>query len=190
VKTTPSLPARFDPSDHAYYLGSERVPSITDILKAEKLIDLDWLTQEGRDRGSVVHRWTADYDLGTTPTVEGPYAPWLAAYAAARAIVRPEWLAIEEFYIHPVFRFGGTPDRIAVYDGTGPWEIKSGAEEAHHAIQTALQCLLVADTLRMRAEDMARHCLYLRKTGKWKLYAHPCRHDFSEARRLIRKWAM
>jgi hypothetical protein len=65
-------------------------------------------------------------------------------------------------------------------------EIKTGAPEKSHQVQTALQAMLVAHHFNLSPELLQRTCLYVKDTGKFTLLEHVARRDFDEARDVIR----
>jgi hypothetical protein len=69
----------------------------------------------------------------------------------------------------------------------GVLEIKSGPPEASHAIQTALQAMLVEQQVGVPARFQVRFALYLQGDGKHKLREHKRDYDFDVAREIIRK---
>lgn len=46
----------FDPENHIYRSESSRLPGATDVIKAENMISLDWMSEEAMWRGKCVHR--------------------------------------------------------------------------------------------------------------------------------------
>jgi hypothetical protein len=191
VTATSSALFRFDAERHEYVdLDTGAVlPHITGMLEATGWIDSTWYSDEDRDRGTAVHRLTADYDLDALDLAScvSPFRGWLLAHVNAVQIVRPQILAVEEPIVHPVYKYGGRPDRQVVIERAfGVWEGKTGRPEKSHAIQTALQAFLVALEHNLPAEMVRRWCVYLQDKGKWKLEEHTRRADFDEARRIIR----
>ncbi len=186
------IPFRFDHDDHTYTLldtGEER-PHITQMLEKTGWVDARFYTDTSRDRGSAVHKMTADYDLGAIEDVAGirsPYIGWLHAYVKAIGLMKPEIDAVEEAVIHPYWRYGGRPDRlVTLYGQKAVLEIKTGAFEKSHYIQTALQAELVAHVFDLPAHAVGRFVLYLKKNGKFELEEHKNPRDFEEALRVIR----
>lgn len=123
---------RFDSLNHEYIELQTGVvlPHITGMLEATGWIDDTWYEEEDRERGTAVHRLTADYDLGAIEDpadVSSRYKGWLLAHVAAMAIMRPTILAVEQPLVHPTLKFGGRPDRIVIaYGARGVLELKSG----------------------------------------------------------------
>lgn len=184
------MPFRFDAADHSYWLDGEQVPSITQMLERCGWVDSSWYTEESAARGTAVHDLTAAYDLGAldSETCASPFCGFLLAHVAAVQILRPTFLAVEEPYVNTAYRFGGRPDRrVLLSEISGVWEEKTGAPEKSHAVQTALQCILVEDRALIPSEYLGRWALYLKPNGKWRLQEHTRRQDFDEARRILKR---
>jgi hypothetical protein len=182
---------RFDAGPHAYIAvdTGETLQHITGMLEKTGWVDDLWFTEESRDRGTAVHQLTADYDLGAldVQTCVTPYRGYLLSHVAAMGILRPEILAVEEPIVHPVYRFGGRPDRVErIYQAVAVLEGKSGAKTKAHGVQTALQAMLVAVRTGLPVEAIARYCLYWQGNGRFKLEEHKDRRDLTEARRVVR----
>ena len=190
--TAAAVRFRFDAINHEYVAldTGETLPHITGMLEDAGVVDSTWFTEESCARGSLVHQLTADYDLGALD-VESCVSRWrgyLLGHVQAVTIAKPRWLSVEIPLVHPVYRFGGRPDRECVAWGLrGVWEIKSGAAHDAHRIQTALQAMLVGAETGLPPETLARFCCYVKDKGKFKLEEHRDRRDFDEARRIIRR---
>lgn len=183
---------RFDRTAHEYLDPTTGVifPHITGMLEATGHIDTEWYTDEGRDRGTAVHDMTAEYDLGALDVAScvSPYRAYLLAHVQAMQMIRPTWDQVEEPIVHPTFLFGGRPDRVGTFDGRrAVAEVKSGAREDSHAIQTALQAILVAPSLGLPAHAIARFGLYYSGDGKFKVWEFVKRTDFNEAMKIIKE---
>lgn len=184
---------RFDALNHKYIELQSGVvlPHITGMLEAAGWIDDTWFTEESSERGTMVHRLTADYDLGAIEDpadVSSRYKGWLLAHVAALAIMRPTILAVEQPLVHTTLKFGGRPDRdVTLYAARSVLELKSGVPHKAHPIQTALQAILIGHQAGLPAVSIQRYCLYLRGDGKFKLEHHADRRDFTEAERIIRQ---
>lgn len=187
---------RYDADLHEYIdeaTGQVR-PSVTQMLVKDGKIDTTWLTEEGRRRGTEVHRLTLNYDLDAIEdpkAIRSPYKGYLLAWVTLMAVLqRPTWLHMEEPFIHPLLSFGGTPDRVGhVWRLLSVGEIKTGEFEKWHPIQLALQAILVARTLNIRPEMIKRFGFYIKADGRYKVVEFvDDAADFREARRIIRKW--
>lgn len=186
---------RFDPEAHEYRdAASGRVYAhITGLLAAGGHIDDRWYTEESSERGKHVHTLTAEYDLGALVdprSCTSAYKGYLLGHVAAMACVPHAFLEVEVPRVHPRLRFAGRPDRVGrLYGLGGVLEVKSGAVEESHEIQTALQAILSADELGLPPDAMTRWALYLREDGRFTLREHRNGRDFARACELIRKYA-
>lgn len=185
------VPFRFDPVAHAYTIEGVRVPSITQLLKRAGLVDDTWYTDDARDRGTRVHDLTAAYDLGglALEDVVGfeEHAAYLQHYVEFVKMVRPEWGYVEVPFVHEAHRFGGRPDRVGrVFAMASVVEIKSGAPEKAHAVQTALQAILVAPLLTLPPELIQRYVVYL-TPEKFKVEHYHSNRDLDRARKVLRE---
>jgi len=184
---------RFNAAQHEYVeLGTGVLfPHITGLLHAGGLVDDTWYTEESSERGTAVHRLTADFDLGALD-VEScitRHRAYLLAYVAAVSILRPEILEVELPRVHPVHRYAGRPDReVRIDKRAGVLEIKTAVPASSHQVQTALQAILVADKYDLPPEMFGRWCLYLKPSGKFMLLEHDQRADYERARKLIREF--
>lgn len=187
-----SLPFRFDAVNHAYLDLStgEAFPHITGMLEDAGLVDSRWYTEDSRIRGSAVHRLTADFDMGAidVPSCTSRYRGWLLGHVYAMERMMPEILEVEIPRVHPVYRYGGRPDRVWRYAGAlAIPEIKSGDYEKSHPIQTALQAILVEPEYGIPAESFLRFGVYLKSNGKAKVEQFKERRDFILAREIIKQ---
>lgn len=185
---------RFDPSAHEYFLDNVQVMSITQMLDNCCYIDDSYYTEECAERGTMVHRLTADYDMGAIEHPESVENIWkgflLAHVAAMRAMGKPAWDSIEEAVCSPVYRFGGRPDRVGkVWGAVSVLDIKTGGVYDWHGIQTALQAILVAPDYRLPATAIVRYGLNLKGNGKFTLLEHKSPRDFDRAFDVIRRCA-
>lgn len=186
MPTAPTF--RFSSLEHAYYLNGRQIPSITQMLKLTGWVDDTYYTEASRVRGTAVHDLCTEFDLGALDPVEceSRHKGYLLAYAAAMRPLKPAWDAIEVPGVHPTFKFGGRPDRVGrVFKLQTVLEIKSGVREKAHAIQLALQAILLNAERPLPAEHYQRLALYVQSTGKFKLESHENPRDFREARRVI-----
>lgn len=190
--STLDLAFRFNARRHEYSLVAtgEIIPHITGMLKQMGLVDDRWYTEESSARGTDVHDLTAQYDLGALDVAScvSPHRGYLLAHVQAMSILRPEFLAVEQPFVHPVHRYGGRPDRLLILQGKpGVLEIKATVPTKAHRIQTALQAILVERELGIPPEMIERHCLYLKPNGRFILEAHASSGDFATAREVIQR---
>lgn len=181
---------RFDAIQHAYYYDGVRVPSITQMLLTTGWVDDTYYTEASRIRGTAVHDLATAYDLGALDPkdCESRYKGWFLGYVAAMKPLQPAWEDIELPSVHPLHKFGGRPDRRGrVFRVQTILEIKSGAKEKAHKIQTALQAILVNAEHPLPPEHYQRLACYVKRTGKFSVEQHDQRADFDEARRIIKR---
>ena len=187
----PDLPHfRFDAIDHRYFLDGLEVPHIHRMLEQTGWMDDTWMTEESSARGREVHRLTAQHDLGALDlaTVAQEHKGYVLAYVKALTVGRVGVASVEEACVHPTLKFGGRPDRTVKIQGLrGVLEIKTGQPMKGHPIQLALQAFLVADHAQLPPEALARFCVYLTPTGKFRLVEFTDRRDLDEAYRVIQR---
>jgi len=190
MSTSARAQFRFDAASHEY-LDLETgavLPHITGMLQRTGWIDDTWYTEESSERGTAVHRLTADYDLGAldVESCVSQYRGYLLGHVKAMHILRPDVVAVEEPIINPIEKWGGRPDRIIIVRGLrGVLEIKTGAPERSHQVQTALQAILEGFECGIPPAGLQRQALYLKGNGTFRLIEHTDRRDFIEAQRVI-----
>lgn len=181
---------RFDAIEHDYTdEHGESRPHITGMLARTGWVDDTWFTADGSARGTAVHTLTARYDLGALDldSVNDAYRGWLLAWAGLMRAIRPTWESVEVPMMHPVYRYGGRPDRVGkALNLLTIGEIKSGAPQKADPIQTALQAILVAAQGGLPAEHYQRLGFYVKPSGKFSVEMFKDRRDFDEARRIIK----
>lgn len=168
----------FDADTHTYRLDGVRLPSVTQILKAEGYIDARWYTEEARERGQYVHTLTKvadEGDLNNPDAVEGWAWPYLEAWQKFLADTRCNFIWIEWRVVQPTFGFAGTVDRVLHWDGRD-WviDIKAGAKAAWCALQTAGYAIC-RDPHNLGHERRA--CVYLKPNGTYSLDIHENQSD-------------
>jgi hypothetical protein len=190
---------RFDPVNHRYLdLRGNEIPHITGMLKAAGWIDDTWFTEEGSIRGTAVHDLTADFDLGAldADAVVSRYRSWMLGYVEAMKVLKPEWWAVEEPIVHPVYRFGGRPDNIGlVLRRQTVLEKKTGAKKRVTVrgltldpvgIQLSLQAILAESRFALPAAQWDRRAIYLKENGKYSIELYDDPRELDEAWRLVK----
>jgi hypothetical protein len=115
----------FEPEEHLYWYGMERIPSVSEILRplTERYIaqipevQLNWK----RDLGLAVHKACELLDKGQLDesSLDDRIVPYLEAYKTFTVDHRPEWSAIETIVFEPEERYCGTLDRAGEMGGKG-----------------------------------------------------------------------
>ena len=189
---------RFDADDHVYTLDNVIIPSVTQMLERHGLVSEAFYTEDSAERGYQVHRLCAEYDLGGIEDLsrcDSVYKTWLLAYVTFIQTVAPTWASVEEAFASIVYRFGGRPDRVGkVWGVESIVELKSGAMEPWHGVQTALHDILIGD---LPVGVRKRYGLYLMRNGTFRLVPHDgseprCsqgRRDYDKAYEVIRQCA-
>lgn len=159
-----------DRETHTY---TPNLPSVSEILQEAGLIDLTWLTEEARNRGSMVHLAAEYYDLGRLDfhSVDPRIEPYLRAFIQFRAN-RPdtrsqEWIEVP--MADPLGLYAGTPDRILI-SKRELWDLKTGPYKPADKWQTAAYLNM------LEGEEPAswkRFCLYLKPAGTYKVREFP-----------------
>ena len=170
-------PLTFDEEAHEYRLDGVVIPSVTQVIREAGLIDTQWYTEEGRERGAEVALVTELHDKGILDedTVTDEIRPYLKAWKRFKADTGFLCELIEEPVYHRELRYAGTLDRI------GTWrespnrillDIKTGGPEPCHAIQTAAY----AACFTWRAGPL-RFGIHLDNSGKYRIAAHTDPND-------------
>jgi hypothetical protein len=103
-------------------------------------------------------------------------AGYLDAYWSWRALYAPVWTHVEATLARLDLDVAGRPDRIGVVLGSSAVvEVKTGAEDDWHGLQTAGY-----DLLEPLPFERQRYGLYLRSNGKFKFRPHDDVRDRSE----------
>ena len=186
------LPFRFDYDEHVYYVNDKPIPNTTSMLINTGHVDPRYYTEESRIRGRAVHGLTAKVDLGSIDVAKlvSPYRGYVLAHVAAMERLKPArpMVAIEVPVVHPQFRFGTRPDRVAkIFRVLSVTDEKTGGREKWHALQTAIQAIGFGWKYHVPPELIQRFTLYLSENGHFSNVLHPRRRDYDEAYEVIRE---
>lgn len=198
-----TAPVGYVAASHTYIdmrTGEER-PHITGMLEQTGWVKTGFYTEEGSDRGTVVHSLTEDFDLGVLSREDitrEPFGLYALGWVDAMERLRPQhrdpergamergWEQVEVLHLSPRYGFGGKPDRVGlVFGADAVVEIKTGGRDKSHPIQTALQVLLLEHTRPFPPTAWRRLCVYLRPNGRFTIEPHENPRDIEEARRVI-----
>jgi hypothetical protein len=158
----------FDETTHTFRLGSTVLLSITQILKERGLINTDYFTPEGRDRGKAVHDacWFLDDGDLDWKSVDPRILPRVKAYERFKKDVDFKPDIIEKRLYDPVNLFAGIPDRVGMLAGRrSVVELKTGVISAWVKLQTAAQNILVDPRVYF-----PRFALQLKEDGTYTLH--------------------
>lgn len=190
---------RFNAADHSYWLGEDRIPSITQLIEMGGHVkNAIYYKDSDRERGTAIHSLCASYDLGALDlnTLTSPHRGHVKGYAYAVDQMKPTrldgatgWEEVEIPDVHPDFKFGGTRDRLGiVWQRRTIFELKSGAREDHHGIQLALQAILAEARYGWPAKQWARLAGYTKNSGKCPVWEFDDERDFDKAFKLIKEF--
>jgi hypothetical protein len=199
MSTVIELPTvEFDANRHEYRVDGELWPNVTGILSAvglatdwsQKPPDVRAAAEAKKALGRRVHDACALLDGGALSwgALDDDVFPYVEAwerYTRQRGI--RQWLAIEKPLGHPLYRFAGTLDRLALAaDRFTLTDIKCGdPDDAGGAFQTAGYALLI-DAHRealglpstLPLHRLERECVQLFPTGLYTLEPYPNRDDW------------
>jgi hypothetical protein len=147
------------------------LPRVTEILKSAGLIDVTWLTDEGRERGSFVHLACQYLDEGTLDeeTVDPAIRGYLEAYKAWRQQWPiPGWTWIECGHQDPMGLYRGTQDRILAQRPRLVLDIKTGCPVPATALQMAAYVNMLPDPYSYQ-----RLALHLKPDGTFVVKEYP-----------------
>jgi hypothetical protein len=187
---------RFDAGRHEYWIGERRVPGVSRILRHAGLVDASWWQPHHRDRGTVIHRWCLDHDLGLDPPDPGPaLLPYVRAYRSFLDVMRPDYTEMElpvlGRVVHPddptqVLLYAGTLDRRAfLRRRDGLLDIKTGGRLQWHALQLAAYEMAIG----VRPGRLRRWSLHLNSAGDFRLHEHAGVEDHHRFVRYLADYA-
>lgn len=133
--------------DHSYWIGRERILGVTEVLTELGILDgLNFVDDYYLDRGRQVHDYTAVVDRHPRrrPGIDPDFRGYCTSWEIFKEIWRPQFLLIEHPLCHPLRRYGGRPDRVAIMNRPGfpthvgiP-DLKTGDPEKWHRFQSSL----------------------------------------------------
>ncbi|MBI4395467.1 MAG: hypothetical protein HY548_00130 [Elusimicrobia bacterium] len=176
----------FDEKRHEFRLNGRKLDSITQILKARGFINEEYYNEEGRVRGTAVHRACWYYDEGDLywPELDDRIKGYVLGWEKFRQETGFEPEVIELPLYHPLLNFAGIPDRAGQLGGRRAIvEIKSGGVGAWAALQTGAQELLLrqgrtfgqrTDSFKDYTGPVDRYAVQLFDDGAYKI------HPFNE----------
>jgi hypothetical protein len=172
-----------DKDTHVYTLGSQVVPSVTEILKGAGLVDDRWFTEQCRWRGSAVHAMCHYDDEGDLDesTLDPALHGYLAAYRSFKSEMNFVATHNEHRVHHDLLGYAGTFDlKGSFVHGQCLPDIKSGPVNK----VTRYQLVAYAAT-QEKPRTLWRLGLGLKPTGKYSLQVYEPR-DYD---RDFQKWA-
>ncbi|RJO61083.1 MAG: hypothetical protein C4542_07295 [Dehalococcoidia bacterium] len=181
----------FDEASHTYWLGDDKLPGVTSILKAAGLLEFPHSNGSAMLKGTYIHRATELYDRDDldADSLDAEIKPYLEGWMKFRkdSGFVPE--LIEAPMFHPHLFYAGTIDRYGVLNGKKVLlDIKSGSPHPAYKVQVAggYEGLLIGNGHHIDKF----YSLYLKNTGGYSLQeitdAALCRKTFLCALTLYR----
>ena len=164
----------FDPVTHAYTYQGKRVPSVSQILLDMGFIDTQWFTQEGRERGSLVHRAIEVHSRGAHCMKN----PLIDMYIEAFKNFAKDCEWEPEIIETPMacLQYAGTPDQIGKFNGKpSVLDIKTGSISPVTGLQLAAYQKLYS--LKSEGISLKRFAIQLTETGRYILTEYKERMD-------------
>lgn len=145
--------------DHKYYIDDRRIPGVTEIIDSAGLVDKSFYTEDGRIRGTYVHRACELHLEGDLywDGLEPAYRPYLESFARFVDATRPKVIELERLHYSDMYGYAGRPDWVLEIDGQ-VWLIdgKSGAVAVTTGLQTAAYEHLIDIPCRRAALQLSR----------------------------------
>ena len=180
---------RFIEDPHSYLHDGKPMAGLTSALAAEGYIKNGFYTDEGKDRGTAVALGCEDYNRGGSDWRRLPadYLPYVHAWEEYCEVHLFNPSHIEQPVHSHIHQFATKPDAI------GPdkdnecvvVEVKTGASEPWHPLQTAAQALAYAEEHNIPLHTIRRRAVILMPTGKHRPVPHDDRRDYEIVRAMF-----
>jgi len=195
----------FNPEAHEYFLDGVQLPSVTQILRQQGLVQLDgippFILEAARRRGTAVHALAHFWNEGDLDpaSVDEAYRPYLDAWIACVEQRRIDPLLCEHRLASRRHRVCGTLDLLAEMDGEGwlfdfatgdPATVAKDFQTAAYlgmAHEWATEDPRLAPILR-RFPRWRRASVRLMRTGAFRLTEYTDARDYSRFMTLASAW--
>lgn len=160
---------KFDSDTHTYTVGDKSIPSVTQILSAEGLINSNYASEWHMLRGQYLHEAVKYYLDGALDicSVDPVLQPYLSAFQKFLDDTQFKVDGYEVPMYHPIYQYCGTPDLWGDLNGKKiVIDLKTGAVANWHSIQiSAYYELLKINKIAVKGGTI----LYLQDNGKYRL---------------------
>jgi len=170
-KATEVVGLEFDPDAHLYRWQGSILPSVTQVIQAAGLVDTRFFTDEGRDRGSEVHRITQLYDEHDLGDFDQDLVGYLEAWISARDTMKMHPIHVELPVVSRKYKVAGTLDRVMLsplYKRPILADIKTGPLDDTIGLQTAGYGLCYRESFSA-ASPVERASVHLEADGKFRM---------------------
>jgi hypothetical protein len=167
----------FNPEKHEYRVDGVVLPSVTQIIR---FLNYDtattarsWLRDVAASRGSRIHSYCADVDMGAEPDAyDWDCIEYVKAYKAFLRDYRPQWTHIEVATGSKELGYAGTIDRIGVIDGDSIIvDLKSGSTVKHVTLTAQLHGYTYLALINGLVNTTPKRLgVQLKKDGTYRLY--------------------
>jgi len=190
-----AAPLVFNEETHTYSVNGEELPSVTQILKAARLIDYSMIPQEylqaAARRGRAVHQVLELLDndlLDPASEIDGEIAGYVGAAIQFYRDAQFEPHLVEFRNYHRTYRYAGTLDRTGLLAGKqrAIVDFKTGLVMPGHALQLAAYLAMLENPRSYR-----RLAVELHDDGTYKVHEYdPAaqREDFDTFLAALRCW--
>lgn len=120
----------FDEKNHIYRVEGEEIPSVTTLLQKHGIVNTDWYDEQGKVRGTYVHKGAEFVDDGTIDweELDPMLMPYLRGYEKFTKDFEHEIKYSEHREFDAEIWYAGTLDRVINYCGENIlYDIKTGA---------------------------------------------------------------
>ena len=160
---------RFDPDNHLHTVDGKRITSVTTAIRSAGLIDAAKYAPGSAAHGNHVHVVTELWDLYSEETADLRALQYLDGWRKFREDKQFTPTEVEHACCNMELGYAGVIDRI----GRTPeyprilLDIKSGAKEPWHALQTAAYAAMLPHPFQIE-----RWCVYLRPDSTYQIEIH------------------
>ena len=155
----------FNEETHQYKWDSNPVPSVTQVIRSAAFVDTSFYTEDGRERGTYVHRAVELWNQGRLDmdTVDDEIFGYLEGWQKYISDFGMQPVETEKRVYNETYRYAGTLDYIGISESGRRYliDIKTGGANKTHAMQLAAyrECVDNIDYVRT---------VYLSADGKYK----------------------
>lgn len=180
-------------ADHTYWLGKQRIPSVSEIIKPVCNFDgipVDVLERKS-DIGKALHKLAEWHDRDglksiDRKSIDPAVLPYFEAWRKFHRDMKPKWETIEHKQHSPAYGYAGTEDRFGTLLGE-TWEIdiKTVATVSPATgLQTAAYCGLRFGMIG----PVRRGAVQLKPDGTYRLVEFTDRNDWPVFLSLLNLW--
>lgn len=166
---------RFDSVNHEYFLGDSQLPGVTSILKSAGIINTQFYTVAGRDRGTLIHESCEHLDRYEIDLndLDEEIRPFVQAYKNFKEDTGFAPTMIESPIYHSKLMYAGCLDRVGILNGKNVLiDLKSGVSPKWASLQLIaykMACEDMFPSLFNEQNLLSRLVLQLKSSGSYKL---------------------